>query len=210
VPKVTQQHRDARRDQILAAAKRCFVREGFQATSMQDLFAESGLSAGSFYRYFATKDDIILAIAEQNLTMVTTLIREVAAGGPERGLGETLAAVLETVQARNRDDQLAATAILTWAEALRSPTLHARFHELMGRMRTDLTEVVAAQQAAGRLPTDADAGALAKLFLAVVPGALVQLALFGERDLDGVTAAARAMWPIAAPAPKRSDRQSPS
>jgi AcrR family transcriptional regulator len=203
MPKVSQEHRDARRDQILTAAKRCFLREGFQATSMQDLFAESGLSAGSFYRYFANKEDIILAIAEQNLTMVTALIREVTAGGPERGLGETLAGVLDTVQARNREDQLAATAILTWAEALRSPALHASFTDLMGRMRTDLAEVVAAQQAAGALPKDADATALAKLFMAVVPGALVQLALFGEQDLGGVTAAARAMWPTAARARKR-------
>ncbi|HEY0718123.1 MAG TPA: helix-turn-helix domain-containing protein, partial [Streptosporangiaceae bacterium] len=53
MPKVTQQYRDARRDQILSAARRCFLRDGFHVTSMQDLFAESGLSSGAVYRYFA-------------------------------------------------------------------------------------------------------------------------------------------------------------
>ena len=33
MPKVSQQHRDARREQILAAARRCFLRDGFHATS---------------------------------------------------------------------------------------------------------------------------------------------------------------------------------
>jgi AcrR family transcriptional regulator len=45
MPRVSQQYRDSRREQILAAARRCFLRDGFHETSMQDLFAESGLSA---------------------------------------------------------------------------------------------------------------------------------------------------------------------
>jgi AcrR family transcriptional regulator len=195
VPKVSQEHRDARRAQILSAAKRCFLRDGFQATSMQDLFAESGLSAGSFYRYFANKDDVILAIAEENLGAVTALVRELAIDRPEQSLGAALGAVLETVQRRNREDQLAAMAVLSWAEAQRSPQLRDRFTELLGGMRRNLTRMIAARQAAGSLPTDVDAAAAAKLFLAIVPGAIVQLALFGERDLKGVAAAARAVWP---------------
>lgn len=194
MPKVTQEHRDARREQILSAAKRCFLRDGFQSTSMQDLFAESGLSSGSFYRYFENKEDVIAAIAEENLLAVTALLRDLVLAAPERSPGEALAAVLEVIQRGNRENQLGAMAVLTWAEALRSPTLRDRFTELLGRMRRDLARLLAKQQAAGGLPADADPTALAKLFLAVVPGAILQLALFGERDLNGVPAAARAMW----------------
>jgi Bacterial regulatory proteins, tetR family len=43
VPKVSEEYRDARRSQILDAAKRCFLRDGFHETSMQDLFTEVGL-----------------------------------------------------------------------------------------------------------------------------------------------------------------------
>ena len=73
MPKVSQQHRDARREQILAAARRCFLRDGFHATSMQDLFAESGLSSGAVYSYFASKDDVIEAIAEENIRGVLSV-----------------------------------------------------------------------------------------------------------------------------------------
>ena len=81
MPKVTQQHRDARREQILAAARRCFLSDGFHATSMQDLFAASGLSSGAVYSYFASKDDVIVAIAEENMRGVTEMITAGSSGG---------------------------------------------------------------------------------------------------------------------------------
>jgi TetR/AcrR family transcriptional regulator, transcriptional repressor of aconitase len=195
MPKVSQEHRDARREQILTAAKRCFLRDGFQATSMQDLFAESQLSSGSFYRYFTSKEDVILAIAEQNLEVMTSLIHELATGRHDEGLGEALSSVLSTIVARNQHDQISAMALLAWSEALRSPALRDRFAELLGGIREELATLVTRQQTAGRLPREADPAALAKLLLAIVPGVILQLALFGERDLDGVPAAARAVWP---------------
>src|SRR5262249_5925610 len=62
MPKVTQEHVDARRRQILSAAVRCFAREGFHRTTMQDIFREAELSPGAVYSYFAGKDELIVAI----------------------------------------------------------------------------------------------------------------------------------------------------
>ena len=49
MPKVSQEHRDARRAQILRAAAACFERKGYQRTTMADIIRESGLSAGAIY-----------------------------------------------------------------------------------------------------------------------------------------------------------------
>lgn len=195
MPKVSQHYRDARRTQILDAAKQCFLRKGFQATSMQDLFAESGLSSGAFYLYFKGKDDVILALAEENMGIVMALIHELATSRQAGGLGEALASVLETVQQRNRDDQLGAMAVLVWAEALRSPHLRERFVESISKMRADLTDVITQYQSANAPSTDVPADAMANLVISIVPGAILQLALFGERAVDGVPTAARALWP---------------
>src|SRR5438105_4898115 len=71
MPRLTARTRDARRQQILAAARRCFTRNGFQATSMQDILAEAGLSAGSVYSHFTAKDEIITAIPDDRINPIT-------------------------------------------------------------------------------------------------------------------------------------------
>ena len=120
MPKVTQQYRDARREQILAAAKRCFLRDGFHETSMQDLFAEAGLYHRGVYRYFSSKDDIILAIVEENMQEVLTLTHALVGNGDASqggGLGDALASVLEVIREKHARDDLGALAVLVWSEA---------------------------------------------------------------------------------------------
>ena len=46
MPRVSEDHLLARRQQILDAARVCFLRDGFHNTSMQDVIAEAGLSVG--------------------------------------------------------------------------------------------------------------------------------------------------------------------
>ena len=69
MPKVSQEHRDARRAQILRAAAACFERKGYQRTTMADIIRESGLSAGAIYVYFTGKQNIVRAVAEESLSI---------------------------------------------------------------------------------------------------------------------------------------------
>jgi TetR/AcrR family transcriptional regulator, transcriptional repressor of aconitase len=198
MPKVSQEYRDARREQILAAAKRCFLREGFHETSMQDLFAESGLSSGAVYRYFASKDDMILAIAEENTRDVTALVHALATnrhGEDRNGLGAALAEVLEVVREKHAQSELGAMAVLVWSEALRNPALAKQFDAMFGQMRTDLADVVREHQARDVLPREADTDALTALLIAIIPGFILQLAMLGHAAVSGVPDAARALWP---------------
>jgi AcrR family transcriptional regulator len=48
-----------RRAQIIEAALACFSRKGYHNTTMDDIVAESGLSKGSLYWYFESKDDLL-------------------------------------------------------------------------------------------------------------------------------------------------------
>ena len=77
-----------RRDEILGAAQRCFVRSGFHQTSMQEICAEAGMSAGNLYRYFPSKEAIIAGIAERDRA-------EVAQDFARADLSQGLFAVLE-------------------------------------------------------------------------------------------------------------------
>lgn len=195
MPKVTPQYRDARRDQILSAARRCFLRDGFHATSMQDLFAEAGLSAGAVYRYFASKDDVIIAIAEENVREVVAMIHDSASGEPGRPIGTVLADILTVVRAKDAEEGLAGLAVLAWSEALRNPVLASRFADRFAQIRTDLTEIARKHQRAGNLPREVPAESLAAVFLSVVPGCILQLATLGSAAVEGVPAAVEALWP---------------
>ena len=204
MPKVTQQHRDARREQILAAARRCFLRDGFHATSMQDLFAEAGLSSGAVYSYFASKDDVIVAIAEENMRGVTEMITAAAAQHPGRPAGAVLADIMDMVRAQDAETGLGKLTVIVWSEALRNPSLAARFTDMVTQIRASLAEVI--EQGSQSLPADtlpadtlpADtlpADTLAATLACLLPGYLLQLAILGPAAVDGVPGAVRALWP---------------
>ncbi|MYS24859.1 transcriptional regulator, TetR family [Streptomyces sp. DvalAA-14] len=195
MPKVTQQYMDARREEILDAARRCFLRDGFHSTSMQDLFAESGLSAGAVYRHFASKDEMILAIAEENLRAVLQVALTVAEREPGRSVGAVLAETLEVVRARSAERDLAGLTVLVWAEAMRNRSLAGKIDELLTRMRTALVAVVREHQGRGELPDEVTAEAIATTLLSILPGYLLQLAVLDPSVVAGVPDAVRAMWP---------------
>lgn len=64
-----------RREEILDAAQRCFARSGFHLTSMQEICAEARMSPGGLYRYFASKEAMIAAIAERDRADVADQFR---------------------------------------------------------------------------------------------------------------------------------------
>ncbi|MDO4888053.1 MAG: TetR/AcrR family transcriptional regulator [Actinomycetaceae bacterium] len=65
MPRLTEESRERRRRRIAEAALVCFGRKGFSATSMGDIISESGMSSGSIYSHFASKDEILVSVALQ-------------------------------------------------------------------------------------------------------------------------------------------------
>ena len=60
---------DLQRDRILHAAQCCFIEHGFHAASMASIAATAEMSAGLIYRYFASKNEIIVAIIDRQLAL---------------------------------------------------------------------------------------------------------------------------------------------
>src|SRR5262245_19988937 len=101
MPKVTEEHVEARRRQILNDAMRCFAREGFHRTTMQDIFREADLSPGAVYSYFKGKDELIGGIIVEMMGFLATaaaLFREPLPDGRLRRPGEALAEMIGRFQ----------------------------------------------------------------------------------------------------------------
>ena len=179
---MSQEHLDARRRQIIDAARHCFVRNGFHATSMQDVLGEAGLSAGAVYRYFRSKDDIIAAIAVNVLAEVTATFESVFDADTPPPIEEVLGRVFATIQRLDEAQDLAKVVIQVWGEALRSPPLAERFAEAICSVRRTLTRLVGAYQERGLVARDVPAEHVAAVLVGLVHGFMVQHALTGEMD----------------------------
>jgi AcrR family transcriptional regulator len=187
MPRVSDEHRDQRRTQILDAAQRCFIRNGFHQTSMQDVLTESGLSAGAVYLYFRGKDDIIAAIADRFLHRVTDLLQPLANQPTPPSTIEVITMVQEAIEPfAFGEEYLARMAPQVWAEALFNPAIQDLVNERFGALYALITRFVRADQNAGTLDPDADADAIATVLFGSLAGYLVQRVVLG-RDINAET-----------------------
>jgi AcrR family transcriptional regulator len=162
---------------------------------MQDMFDEVGLSAGAVYRYFASKEDMVLAIAAESLSETIAIIHSFAMSSESQSLGMALGNALEALERKHAKNQMASISMLSWAEALRNPELARRGSELIGPMREDLTELVRRLQANGELPRDPAPEALGAVLMSLISGFILQLALLDDQPQGAVVNAVRALWP---------------
>jgi AcrR family transcriptional regulator len=164
MPKVAQAHLDARRQQILDAARARFARDGFARTSIADIVAESGLSNGAIYRYFTSKNEIVVAVCEQAGDALPAALTAEAVNG-----------FLEHVRVLAREKGHARLVAQIYAEAALSPALAAIVQQQLAAMRAAVASLIPDAKAA-------DAEAIAEAFVAVCSGYNEQLAIRGDLD----------------------------
>ena len=76
VPRVSPDQLEARRQQILAGARACFARHGYEGATVRRLEEEIGLSRGAIFHHFRDKESLFLAVAEDDAAaMVSTVAR---------------------------------------------------------------------------------------------------------------------------------------
>lgn len=66
-----------RRDEILQAAKKLFLQEGYEATTIRKIADRVGVSAPALYLYFADKEAILLALCDQTFGFLIDKIDEI-------------------------------------------------------------------------------------------------------------------------------------
>ncbi|MGW3988715.1 TetR/AcrR family transcriptional regulator [Streptomyces sp. NPDC004830] len=188
--RVSQEHLDARRRQILDGAALCFARNGFHATSMQDVLKEVDLSAGAVYRYFSGKEELIGAIVTEVLGSVRDAFEEAARQTPPPPPDELVASVLgRTLGARESlvvDGKPAfpRLVIQVWTETLRNEELAALLREGYGSVRASWGRIVQAYQEAGMMRADVEPDDVARTMIASVLGFIAQQSLFGPAPVE--------------------------
>ena len=149
-PATSDQQKSQRRDEIIAAAKKVFARNGFHDTTIADIAKEAELAYGSVYWYFDSKDDLfrqLIAVEEYGLR--THVAVALAKSGTQFGFAEapfraSLRATFEFFDANP------ATAKLLFRDAY---ALDSRFDKQLGgvyeRFIDDIASLIAAAQHRG-------------------------------------------------------------
>ena len=192
----SEEYRARRREQILEAAVSCIARQGLHHTTMADIIAEAGTSAGAVYCYFAGKDEIIAAIAEERHREEAARLGRLAQSddllaGLHRFAREYFFWLSEPEERPRRRVN-----IEVWAEALSNPRLAVIVQEGVDLL-APLSQSIAAAQARGEWSEAIGAEAQARLLLALLQGFVLQQAwqpqIDGERFLAGVEVLITAM-----------------
>src|SRR6202034_2803899 len=160
MPKITDAQKETRRQQILDAALRCFSRDGFHATTTADIVRESGVSQGTLYLYFATKDDIVVALADdrhQGEAFLSALAQ--SEPDPVQGLMLMIELYGKSLIDERRLDQRR-VGIQGWAEALRNPRIHASATQGLSSVRAAIVRLIEKGQRTGQIRPDVDPDAM--------------------------------------------------
>jgi AcrR family transcriptional regulator len=183
VPKISFAQEQQRRAQILAAAMTCFARQGYHATSMDDVVRESGLSVGAIYSYFASKEDLFLALsddrAEQTLTYLNEVFRR---PGP---MADRSREAVDYFFRQLSDDliPLARVNVEFLSEAAKSERIKERQQRRCETIRQFLCWLLTDAQQRGEVRADVDVRAAAELMMALNEGILL-LSVAGLRQVD--------------------------
>ncbi len=76
------QNKLANRKCILDAARKCFLKMGYDAVTIRDVVRETGLAAGTFYNYFTDKDTLFKSVLEVRITEVNEAMHAVRMRAP--------------------------------------------------------------------------------------------------------------------------------
>ncbi len=175
MPKISDERRAERRDQILAAARRCFAEFGYEGATVARLESATALSRGAIFNYFASKEDLFLELAYRDNARLVTLWLE-------KGWEATLREIATEEPAWLGVYLEIARKIRTDPEFRRKH--EARTHE---QLAPPLVAHVRAEQEHGDLRDDQPAERVAGFISLVANGISVQIAL-GEpiREVDAL------------------------
>lgn len=183
----TTQTREKRRRELLDAARELFAAKGFEQTNVSDIAARAGVSQGTIYWYFKSKDDLLMAVFEDWLSgLAQDYVTIVSEPGTAQ---DRLTRYAQAAARRIKEaEHLLPVEAEFWSLIFRRDAIRQRFHDLFRRLRADIANLLREGMNSGELRSDIDPVHLAAIAIAVYDGLILQWAAESEAvDWDAVT-----------------------
>jgi len=192
------------RDDVLERAMQAFWRNGYQATSIQDLVDATGVNRGSLYTTFGDKRGLFLAVLEHySHRFSEPTMAELKDPDPRRAVERMLEAIVQ----RSRDSRWPRGCLYT-NTSLECPgagdDISRKIAELMAQQESAIYQVLRQAQADGSIDRVQDARALARFFVGVAHGLnVVNKASPDPAMLKDMVNVAMRVWDAAKPRSRR-------
>ncbi len=173
-----------RRQRILEAAERAFVRNGFHATTMQGVADEVAMSAGNLYRYFPSKEAIVEGLCERDQAELAQAFGELMAD--DRHIMEAVHYGLRK-HVLDKSQEKARLLIEIWAEAGRSPRVAAMTRAIDAEVLARLEQLIDAAKASGAASPELNSRFGARFFFTFVAGLFKRIAIEADFDRNAET-----------------------
>lgn len=135
---LAQRKRQLVSDELTEAALQLLASKGFDAVTVDEIVSAAGVSKRTFFRYFASKEDVVVQfLTDMGADVARELAARPAGERPSAALRKALSGPLAAC-ADHSDRALRVVQLI-----LRTPALHARFLERQGRWREDLATELA-------------------------------------------------------------------
>ncbi|MDA0264322.1 MAG: TetR/AcrR family transcriptional regulator [Chloroflexi bacterium] len=196
MPKVSDAHIEARRQQILEAAQACFARQGFHQTSIQDICREAKLSPGAVYKYFPSKGHIIAASCLGCQEGIADFISGVMSQGstPLEALDSILEHGLAMLEGEEHREPTMMN-IQVWSEAVRSAEVRKALMEVtFNTLGKAFTEIFRQAQERGEVDAHLDPEALGITVMGMFHGLVLHRTLDPQIDTAACGKAMRALY----------------
>jgi AcrR family transcriptional regulator len=194
VPKVSEEYRTARRSEIARAALRCFARKGFDATSMADIIAESGLSAGAIYGHYKSKNELIQLTVAELLERRFDDLSDVLSAEHLVPPGELIAIFLRGIRSEVGDVGIL---VQLWAAAVRDAELRRMASNIAAKIQGMFARYLTAwHDQEGMPPAEAEdrAARESAICIGIAQGYVVQAAILDGFDGDAYIASVASVF----------------
>ena len=107
MPKLKPEEVENRRQEIIEAARRCFLRSGFHQTTTDEICHEAAITPGGLYHYFDSKEEIISAVIEDAARSAVKLLTSMteSAGDARSAFREVASFFSQIMQDPNIDSE---------------------------------------------------------------------------------------------------------
>ncbi|MBM3926131.1 MAG: TetR/AcrR family transcriptional regulator [SAR202 cluster bacterium] len=194
MPKIGEEHLEARRRQILDAAFVCFAGQGFHKTTMQDICSGAQLSPGAVYRYFRSKEEIIAAICGECQERNNELASRAESVEDTLARLDSLADEGFAFLSQPESQPHLQANVQLWAEAVINPSIQEALSQNTEALLSAMTKTMRQAQEKGEVDGRLDARAAARTLMAMWYGTVLQKALNPGEDFSQCLEVIKSMY----------------